>query len=59
MKDGWRVCIGQSLYDSATIVANSGERKHLKKNIKKKENVKEEEAYYNDYRVSGVAETSQ
>lgn len=58
MKDGWRVCIGQSLYDSATRVANSGEGKNLKK-ILKKENVKKEGAYYNDYRVTGVAETSQ
>lgn len=58
MKDGWRVCIGQSLYDSATRVANSGERKEFEK-IFKKQNLKKEEAYYNEYRVTGVAETSQ
>lgn len=58
MKDGWSVCICQSLYDSATIVANSGEGKNFLK-ILKKENVKKEEAYYNDYRVTGVAERSQ
>lgn len=48
----------KAFYDSATRVANSGEGKNFLKMLTK-ENVKREEAYYNDYRVTGVAEISQ